>query len=86
MCRATKVGRSKDPSFCEMQAADFLQCYQEMSVYVKKNCATSYNQAFDCLAQADSKGSMSVSTSNISGSNKDTISTCRKAMDDIKLC
>ena len=24
LCRATKVGRSKDPSFCETQAADFL--------------------------------------------------------------
>ena len=35
MCRATKVGRSKDPSFCESQAADFLQCYHEMTYYVK---------------------------------------------------
>jgi hypothetical protein len=24
MCRATTVGRSGDPSFCEQQAADFL--------------------------------------------------------------
>ena len=30
LCRATSVGRSGDPSFCEQQAADFLQCYHEM--------------------------------------------------------
>ena len=30
LCRATNVGRSGDPSFCEGQAADFLQCYHEM--------------------------------------------------------
>ena len=79
MCRATKVGRSKDPSFCESQAADFLQCYHEMTAYVKKNCQSQYTNAFDCLKQADQK-------SMLSPTNKGQVDKCEKAMNGIKLC
>ena len=57
MCRATKVGRSKDPSFCESQTADYMQCHHEMTLYVRKNCESQYLNAYDCLKTADSVGS-----------------------------
>ena len=29
MCRATLVGRSGDPAFCESQAASFIKCHND---------------------------------------------------------
>ena len=67
LCRATSVGRSGDPSFCENQAADFLQCYHEMVQYVKKNCQNQYLEAFKCLQESDSKGTLSQMSKYITG-------------------
>ena len=86
LCRATKVGRSKDPSFCETQAADFLQCYQEMNTYVKLNCQTQYLEAYDCLREADSKSSLTARLNSMAGFDARQVAKCERAMTNLKMC
>ncbi|TNV73950.1 hypothetical protein FGO68_gene12813 [Halteria grandinella] len=85
LCRATAVGGSGDPSFCEQQAADFLQCYHEMVQYVRKDCREVYMQSVQCLQEADSKGFLSSFTKVFTDGGIDD-RMCHKQLTDFQHC
>ena len=58
MCRATSVGASGDPSFCDQQAAVFLDCYNKMVIHTQANCQQDLLMAYQCLEEADTEGSL----------------------------